>query len=100
MSDITPTAVRPSLPPSAPPDPALERLRLLRGLAVDLAVLAAIVALSMTKIVSGDAAVALIAAIAGAGVVHKGGQAVSGKLAAGGAVAALATGLAGRGGDA
>jgi hypothetical protein len=58
-----------SIPPaSAKPttDPALERLRLVRGMVVDLAVVIAVVVLAVTKVVSGDAAIVVVAALAGA----------------------------------
>ena len=104
MSDLAPSPPSNRPPPFARPeppyDPAAERIRILRGLVIDLAVLASVVVLAVSKTVSGDAAVALIAAMAGAGAVHKGGGVVAGKLATGGAVVALVSGLAGRGGDA
>ncbi len=57
MSDLSTSSAPPaSVKPQPPYDPALERLRLVRGMAVDLAVVAAVAALAITKTVSGDAA--------------------------------------------
>ena len=101
MSEIvSPPSTRP--PPSARPeppcDPALERLRLLRGMLIDLAVVGAVVAFVLTKAVDGSAGIVILAAMAGAGVVHKGGAA-GGRLAAGGVAGAMVAGLVGRGGS-
>lgn len=89
-----------SAPPSVRPphDPTIERMRVMRGIVIDLAVLAAIVALALTKTVGSDAAVALIAALAGAGAVHKGQSGSnpggSSKLGASGMTLALLFGVA------
>lgn len=96
MSDTTTPAPSSVKPP--PYDPALERLRLIRGMVVDLAVVAAVVALAVTKVVSGDAAVVVVAALAGAGAVHKGGSALGSRVAQGGAAIAIVSSLIGRGG--
>lgn len=97
MSD--PSASPPaSVKPQPPTDPALERLRLIRGLVVDLAVVAAVVVLAVTKVVSGDAAVVVVAALAGAGAVHKGGSALGSRVAQGGVTVAIVSSLIGRGG--
>lgn len=96
MSD--PTTSPPASVKPPPYDPALERLRLIRGMVVDLAVVAAVVALAVTKVVSGDAAVVVVAALAGAGAVHKGGSALGSRVAQGGAAIAIVSSLIGRGG--
>ena len=91
-----------SIPPASakPTDPALERLRLVRGMVVDLAVVIAVVVLAVTKVVSGDAAIVVVAALAGAGAVHKGGSALGLRVAQGGAtVAVLGSLLKRSGGD-
>lgn len=102
MSEIvSPPSTRP--PPSARPEPpydaALERLKLLRGMLIDLAVVGAVVAFVLTKVVDGSAGIVILAAMAGAGVVHKGGSAAGGRLAAGGVAGAMVAGLVGRGGS-
>lgn len=91
-----------SIPPASakPTDPALERLRLVRGMVVDLAVVIAVVVLAVTKVVSGDAAIVVVAALAGAGAVHKGGSALGLRVAQGGSTVAILGSLLGRsGGD-
>lgn len=99
MSDLSTSSAPPaSVKPQPPYDPALERLRLVRGMAVDLAVVAAVVALAITKTVSGDAAIVVVAALAGAGAVHKGSAALGSRVAQGGAAIAIASSLIGRGG--
>lgn len=97
----SPASTRPpaSARPEPPYDPALERLRLLRGMLVDLAVVGAVVAFVLTKAVDGSAGIVILAAMAGAGVVHKGGGAAGGRLAAGGVAGAMVAGLVGRGGS-
>lgn len=101
MSDQSTTSTPPaSTKPASPHDPTLERWRLVRGAVVDVTVLLVVAGLAYTKTVSGDAAVALLAAIAGAGAVHKSAGALSGKgPVVGGTVALLGASLLGRGGD-
>lgn len=103
MSDLAPSPASNRPPASARPeppyDPALERLRLLRGMLVDLAVVGAVVAFVLTKTVDGSAGIVILAAMAGAGVVHKGGGAAGGRLAAGGVTGAMVASLVGRGGS-
>lgn len=99
MSDTTPPP--PASVKPAPYDPTLERWRLVRDMVVDLAVVVAVVALAVTKVVSGDAAIVVVAALAGAGAVHKGGSALGSRVAQGGATIAILGSLVGRsGGDA
>lgn len=82
----------------------VDRLRLYRGMVIDLAVVFAVVALGITKTINGDATVALLAALAGAGVVHKGKDALHGRAAsnavAGGLVMYMGASLLGLKGDA
>lgn len=99
MSDPSTSSTPPaSVKPQTPYDPALERLRLIRGMIVDLAVVVAVVVLAVTKVVSGDAAVVVVAALAGAGAVHKGGSALGSRVAQGGAAIAIVSSLVGRSG--
>lgn len=98
---MTPTPPQqPSLPPvSQPPyDPAVEKLRLIRGIVIDLAVVGAVVAFVVTKAVDGAGGLVLLAAIAGAGVVHKGGSGIASKVG-GSAAVALVAGVVGKGSD-
>lgn len=103
MSDMSPSPASNRPPPSARPeppyDPALERLKLLRGMLIDLAVVGAVAAFVLTKAVDGSAGIVILAAMAGAGVVHKGSSAAGGRLAAGGVAGAMVAGLVGRGGS-
>lgn len=101
MSDQSTTSTPPASVKPAPYDHALERWRLIRGMVVDLAVVIAVVVLAVTKVVSGDAAIVVVAALAGAGAVHKGGSALGSRVAQGGATIAILGSLVGRsGGDA
>lgn len=100
MSDPATSPPASVKPPPPPHDPQLERLRLIRGAVVDVVVLLVVAGLAYSKTVSGDAAVALLAAIAGAGAVHKSAGALSSRGAVlGGTVALLGASLLGRGGD-
>lgn len=100
MSDPATSPPASVKPPPPPHDHQLERLRLIRGAVVDVVVLLVVAGLAYSKTVSGDAAVALLAAIAGAGAVHKSAGVISSKGAVlGGTVALLGASLLGRGGD-
>jgi len=105
MSDMAPSPALNRPPPSARPeppyDPALERLKLLRGMLFDLAVVGAIITFVLTKAVDGSAGIVILAAMAGAGVVHKGGSVVAtgSRLAAGSVVGTMLASLVGRGGS-
>lgn len=100
---MTPSPQQPSLPPASQPpyDPTVERLRLVRGMVVDLATIAAIVALAWNKTISSEAVVGVIALMAGAGAVHKGsGAAGVSKLATGSTAVTLVAGVIGKGSEA
>lgn len=93
-----------SLPPpvALPVNPANERLQLVINGVLDLALLASVVALALTKVISSEAVIATLALLSGAKVVQGSNRTAGGlgaRVAKGGIVGAMLLGLTSRGGD-